>query len=720
MRQSETAADPPDDQRLVPPDQREGEFPRLSEAYSHPSLSFAPSKKRRSTGNFDHPPIEPSRPSSPNLRPASPKLSFRDLLSKNRSHVTIPSAEEGADSMESGITVVMNGRPGPWMIASKRTRQYTRAPQNRAGPSKHNGSVGSGSRFDTLLEEDEGDPETNIPAAPNGDLVFTARAGEQAKGLGPKVWKPKSLSRGPKPTHTATKVARDDNLLGSETTLSKPQGRPEAVGRSSGLSRESTVNRGKSVAQDGCFMIPAVSDLDPTKHQAVTFVTSQPVERDMVEVSHSSIVVPPSLQEDPPDASQSLSDASETSKVGDDVECGSIYETSTSLGVTHLLGRMAFKSTTDKSHLDIVREVEKIDGHLGSSASREHMSYSCDALAKYVPEMINKLKDEISDFSRNPENLLIEAVHATGYSDPFANTFVASKSSLRGLNSSVLKEFLDLTDFALAFELPGGGWIKEKNAMTLTVLQLLMGRGGGSFSAGDPGKGSENRSLIQESDFATNAIDIAVKELIAVASLGEGSQLDATAHFRRRAAQPTGSHLKHHRAQSSPPPSSRSHHHGHSSPSLHHPDATCTFLSRAFSGDQSSACRCSTTHPQARPWAAPVAGKVEPRHRCCTHVRSSILPVKSHRLRRARDHSHPRRKAQSRPVHPAAALSPVRLELFLAKNCDQLSFYARVRVASLDSRADQPVFSSTRRPTSTLETPHSDPHHLQQTSLRSE
>ncbi|KAL6513669.1 hypothetical protein OROHE_019529 [Orobanche hederae] len=47
-----------------------------------------------------------------------------------------------------------------------------------------------------------------------------------------------------------------------------------------------------------------------------------------------------------------------------------------------------------------------------------------------------------------------------------------------------------VTHFALAFELPGG-WIKLKDAI-LSVLQMLMG-GGGSFSAGGPGKGMYSR-----------------------------------------------------------------------------------------------------------------------------------------------------------------------------------------------------------------------------------
>ncbi|KAI3443691.1 hypothetical protein Pfo_000356 [Paulownia fortunei] len=327
--------------------------------------------------------------------------------------------------------------------------------------------------------------------------------------------------------------------------------------------------------------------------------------------------------------------ASETSanpaaSIGLYVDCGSIYETPASYGATHLLERMAFKSTTNRSHLRIVREVEAIGGNVTASVSREHMSYTYDALKTYVPQMVelladcvrnpafldwevseqlHKLSAEISEYSKNPQHLLLEAIHSTGYSGPYANALVASESALGGLNSTVLEEFVaenytaprmvlaasgvdhdklleyaepllsdlpkvsrpsepkpiytggdfrrqgdsGITHFALAFELPGG-WVKEKDAIILTVLQMLMG-GGGSFSAGGPGKGMYSRLYLRVlnehpqiqsfssfnsiynhtglfgiqattgSDFATNAIDIAAKELIAVASPGEVDQV---------------------------------------------------------------------------------------------------------------------------------------------------------------------------------------------------
>lgn len=84
--------------------------------------------------------------------------------------------------------------------------------------------------------------------------------------------------------------------------------------------------------------------------------------------------------------------------VGLYIDCGSIYETPASSGASHLLERMAFRSTANRSHLRLVREVEAIGGNVSASASREQMSYTYDALKSYAPEMVEVLVDSV----RNP------------------------------------------------------------------------------------------------------------------------------------------------------------------------------------------------------------------------------------------------------------------------------------------------------------------------------
>lgn len=52
------------------------------------------------------------------------------------------------------------------------------------------------------------------------------------------------------------------------------------------------------------------------------------------------------------------------------------------------------------------------------------------------------MKGDIGEYSKNPQHLLLEAVHSAGYSGPFANPLMATESSVNRLNSTVLEEFL--------------------------------------------------------------------------------------------------------------------------------------------------------------------------------------------------------------------------------------------------------------------------------------
>ncbi|XP_077235652.1 mitochondrial-processing peptidase subunit alpha-like isoform X2 [Tasmannia lanceolata] len=312
------------------------------------------------------------------------------------------------------------------------------------------------------------------------------------------------------------------------------------------------------------------------------------------------------------------------------VDCGSIYETEQSTGFTHLLERMAFKSTKNRSHLRIVREFEGTGGNVSASASREQMAYSYDTLKTCLPEAIEllvdcirnpvflesevkeqltKVKTEIKEISNNPQQFLLESLNSIGYSGALGKPLMAPDSVLDRIDGSVLENFYfenftakrmvlaasgvdheqllaivepllyDLhsgpptevpkslyvggdfryradsqTHVALAFEVPGG-WRQEKDATALTVLQTLMG-GGGSFSVGGPGKGMHSRLYLRVlnehqqvdsfsaassvyndtglfgiqsttgSDYVSEAVEIAVDELLAVTTLGQVTEVE--------------------------------------------------------------------------------------------------------------------------------------------------------------------------------------------------
>ncbi|GAB4842317.1 hypothetical protein Ancab_012287 [Ancistrocladus abbreviatus] len=146
------------------------------------------------------------------------------------------------------------------------------------------------------------------------------------------------------------------------------------------------------------------------------------------------------------------------------VDCGSIYETPINFGATHLLELMAFKSTFNRSHLRIIREVEAIGGNIIAAASREQMSYAFDALRTYVPQMVELLVDcvrnpvfldwevneqlqkaklEVEELSNDPQGLLLEALHSAGYSGALANPLMAHEAALNRLDGDILEEFVN-------------------------------------------------------------------------------------------------------------------------------------------------------------------------------------------------------------------------------------------------------------------------------------
>ncbi|XP_020253228.1 mitochondrial-processing peptidase subunit alpha-like isoform X2 [Asparagus officinalis] len=317
--------------------------------------------------------------------------------------------------------------------------------------------------------------------------------------------------------------------------------------------------------------------------------------------------------------------------IGIFVDCGSVYESGEYIGVTHLLERLAFKSTKNRSHLQIIHDVEKTGGNLSTSASREQMGYSYDTLKTYLPQAIELLIDcvrnplflddeveeqlaqvkrEVGEVTNDPQKFLFEALHVSGYSGPLGNPLMAPESVLEKIDGSVIGKFhyenytanrmvlsgygvdhehlltiaepllydlkrgtavevpkstyiggdfrhkadSEMTHVALAFEVPGG-WHQEKYSTALTVLQTLMG-GGGSFSAGGPGKGMHSRLYLRVlnayrevqnfsafcninddtglfgiflttgSDFVEKAVDVAASELLAVATPGQVTELE--------------------------------------------------------------------------------------------------------------------------------------------------------------------------------------------------
>ncbi|KAJ0410832.1 hypothetical protein ATCC90586_010155 [Pythium insidiosum] len=118
------------------------------------------------------------------------------------------------------------------------------------------------------------------------------------------------------------------------------------------------------------------------------------------------------------------------------VDAGSRYEDASEVGVTHLLEHLGFKSTTTRSHAELVREIEDIGALTTASCGREQIIYTIDVLrdnaeralelladsvlhAAFVPEEIDAIKTimmyQTEDLLENPQALLQEYIHLAAY-----------------------------------------------------------------------------------------------------------------------------------------------------------------------------------------------------------------------------------------------------------------------------------------------------------------
>ena len=52
------------------------------------------------------------------------------------------------------------------------------------------------------------------------------------------------------------------------------------------------------------------------------------------------------------------------------------------------------------------------------------------------------MKAEIGEASKNPQDLLLEAIHSAGFAGALANPLLASESAVNRLNGTLLEEFV--------------------------------------------------------------------------------------------------------------------------------------------------------------------------------------------------------------------------------------------------------------------------------------
>ncbi|KAI1268437.1 putative mitochondrial processing peptidase alpha subunit [Xylariaceae sp. FL1019] len=153
------------------------------------------------------------------------------------------------------------------------------------------------------------------------------------------------------------------------------------------------------------------------------------------------------------------------SGVGVYVEAGSRFETPQLSGLSHIVDRLAFKSTTNKSSDDVQQAVESLGGNIQCVSSRESIMYQAATFNSTVDVATELLADtvrnpsitdeevqqelataeyEITEIWKKPELIIPELVHMAAYKDnTLGNPLLCPMERVPEINKSVINTYRD-------------------------------------------------------------------------------------------------------------------------------------------------------------------------------------------------------------------------------------------------------------------------------------
>ncbi|MCJ1249001.1 Mitochondrial-processing peptidase subunit alpha [Trapelia coarctata] len=154
------------------------------------------------------------------------------------------------------------------------------------------------------------------------------------------------------------------------------------------------------------------------------------------------------------------------SGVGVYVDAGSRYENEELRGVSHIIDRLAFKSTSSRSSDQMLETLESLGGHIQCASSRESVMYQSATFNSSVPTTLALLAEtirhplitetevqqqletaeyEIGEIWSKPELILPELVHMAAYKDnTLGNPLLCPQEQLQYINKQVVEKYRDI------------------------------------------------------------------------------------------------------------------------------------------------------------------------------------------------------------------------------------------------------------------------------------
>ncbi|KAL3480411.1 hypothetical protein BJX99DRAFT_244385 [Aspergillus californicus] len=149
--------------------------------------------------------------------------------------------------------------------------------------------------------------------------------------------------------------------------------------------------------------------------------------------------------------------------VGVYVDAGSRYEDASLRGVSHIMDRLAFKSTSKRSTDDMIEIIEGLGGNIQCASSRESLMYQSASFNSAVPTTLGLLAEtirdpliteeevlqqlataeyEINEIWAKPELILPELVHTAAYNDnTLGNPLLCPRDRLEEINKAVVDKY---------------------------------------------------------------------------------------------------------------------------------------------------------------------------------------------------------------------------------------------------------------------------------------
>ncbi|CAJ2506023.1 Uu.00g001530.m01.CDS01 [Anthostomella pinea] len=153
------------------------------------------------------------------------------------------------------------------------------------------------------------------------------------------------------------------------------------------------------------------------------------------------------------------------SGVGVYIEAGSRFENAHLSGVSHIVDRLAFQSTTNKSGEELQETVESLGGNIQCVSSRESMMYQAATFNSAIPTATELLANtiqnaqitdeevaqelitaeyEINEIWKKPELILPELVHMAAFKDnTLGNPLLCPMERITQIDKSVVRSYRD-------------------------------------------------------------------------------------------------------------------------------------------------------------------------------------------------------------------------------------------------------------------------------------